>query len=133
MARPEVEERVFSWRGLGASVRVGFCFTSLWRCVESTRRAGAQRSRERRALARRVKRRETHFYRRLGGRMSGCLRLGVGAARERGRPRRLRFTSRWRCVESPRRAGAQRSRERRALARRVKRGPSTFISDLADE
>jgi hypothetical protein len=64
-------------------------FTSRWRCVESPRRAGAQRSRERRALARRVKRGATHFYLRLGGRMSGCLRLGVGAARERGRPRRL--------------------------------------------
>jgi hypothetical protein len=54
-------------------------FTSRWRCVESTRRAGAQRSRERRALARRVKRGATHFYPRLGGRMSGCLPLGVSA------------------------------------------------------
>ena len=31
----------------GGRVRAcGVCFTSLWRCVESTRRAGAQRSRE---------------------------------------------------------------------------------------
>ena len=34
-----------------------------------------------------------------------------------------RFTSPWRCFENTRRAGAQRSRERRAPARRVQRGP----------
>jgi len=50
-------------------------FTSLWRRFENARRAGAQRSRERQAPARRVKRGATHFYLRLGGYMSGCLRL----------------------------------------------------------
>ncbi len=44
-------EDKYQWGGamarLGSTgAHVGFCFTSLWRCVESTRRAGAQRSRE---------------------------------------------------------------------------------------
>ena len=46
-------------RLVSAGAHVGFRFTLLWRRFESTRRAGAQRSRERRALARRVKRRAT--------------------------------------------------------------------------